>query len=222
MTNDVPQLLPSVYSASTLTGRCRQGQIIAGISEARIRVESTEAEPSVRFVKHPYALIVTQDCDLQWDHSARIQVPDEEVERLITEPALTADDRRLLNKLLRNILFLEAVDENVLRPRLPLGSDLWRRIKRNQDERYHFLRRVLPDEDSESKGIPALVLDFKRYFTIPTEDAYRQVRSGNAKARSELVTPYLEHLSARFGYYQSRVGLPQEHHDLDESVPQLS
>jgi hypothetical protein len=40
-------------------------------------------------------------------------------------------------------------------------------------------------------------MDFKRYFSLPTEEVYYRIDS-EAKRRCRLVSPYAEHLSTRF------------------------
>src|SRR5712692_6239304 len=52
-----------------------------------------------------------------------------------------------------------------------LASDIWRRVKTNQNERYHLMQRILGTEDAQGLGLPSLCIDFKRYFTIPTEES---------------------------------------------------
>ena len=88
---------------------------------------------------------------------------------------------------------------------------VWDRILINKDERYHFLQRISPDEDAAEEGVPALGIDFKRYFSISTDELYRRIEIGECKRRCRLQTPYAEHLSTRFFYYQSRVALPRDH-----------
>ena len=52
------------------------------------------------------------------------------------------------------------------------------------------------------EGMPELGIDFKRYFTIPTDEVYFRIRA-EAQRRSRLRSPYLEHLSNRFYSFQS-------------------
>lgn len=133
---------------------------------------------------------MNQDCDLEWDFKSR---------------------RDGSEGTLANILLCEAVTAEELK-RYPQtkGHDIWKRIRNNKDERYQFLRSVGPDQDSSGKEIPELGIDFKRFFTLPTEEVYRQLGS-NAKRRVFLVAPYAQHLTSRFFYYHSRVALPEEH-----------
>jgi hypothetical protein len=133
---------------------------------------------------------LSQDCDLDLDFKAR-------------QGQVGAD------KIIPNVLFCEATTAEQLKGRLD-RSDLWRRVKDNKDERYQFLQRADNQDDALGEGVPELGIDFKRYFTIATEEAYFQLES-SLKRRCRLVSPYLEHLSARFAYYQFRIALPQGH-----------
>ncbi len=88
---------------------------------------------------------------------------------------------------------------------------MWKRVRNNKDERYHFLERAPADCDAQGEGIQELGIDFKRYFTLPTDEVYRWIEMGVIKRRSTLRTPYAEHLSSRFAYFLSRIALPHDH-----------
>jgi hypothetical protein len=137
---------------------------------------------------------MTQDCDLEQDFK----------NRSATDPARAKPD-----KLLPCILFCEAVDADQLKATVN-DPQIWRRLVRNKDERYHYLRAIDPSVDAVGTGVPALGLDFKRIFALRTDDAYGQIGSV-AGRRAFLETGYREHLSSRFFYFQSRVALEEEH-----------
>ncbi len=88
--------------------------------------------------------------------------------------------------------------------------DRWQKLKRNQMERYQFLQGVTPQEDLLGQGLPALVMDFKDHFTLPTAEVYERLAMGTGR-RSRLLSPYLEHMIHRFFHFQSRVALPKDH-----------
>jgi hypothetical protein len=59
-----------------------------------------------------------------------------------------------------------------------------------------------------------MILDFKRCFTLPAHDIYRQINpsaGGSARRRSRLEMPYREHLQSRAAFYLQRVTLPLPH-----------
>jgi hypothetical protein len=150
-------------------------------------------EHRVYEVTHGYAVVLTQDCDLEQDFSVR-------------QKQIASD------KLLPSVLFCEVATAEELFGRVKsLGSKLWDRIRINKDERYHFLQKIEADRDGLGLGMPELGIDFKRYFTIPTDEVYKRIEIGKAKRRCALVSPYLEHLSSRFAYFLSRVALPENH-----------
>jgi hypothetical protein len=115
---------------------------------------------------------------------------------------------------LPEVLFCQVPMAEELRKTPGLASDIWKRIRQNKDERYHFLEGVPLECDACGEAIPELGIDFKRYFTLPTEEVYHQIRSGTIRRRCVLISPYLEHLSTRFAYFLSRVALPRDHVSL--------
>jgi hypothetical protein len=190
--NAIPQPTP-IYSAS-VEGELRQGEIITDLPELRLNVPQFIATGDALFDidLHPYAIVVSQDCDLMQDYSAK-------------QDNLVAPD-----KVLPNILFCEATTAKLLRGRADINKDAWRRAVTNKNERYHVLESVPAQFDTLGVGLPALGVDFKRYFSLPRDEAYHRV-STEASRRCRLLNPYLEHLCTRFFYFQYRVALPVDH-----------
>ncbi len=179
-----------IYQCSPTLDAClRQGEIVSGL--IRFTLDPTkigESEPSVERVVYPYAVVMSQACDLEQDFRGRQdckpQLPD--------------------------VLFCQLPTAEVLKAGCG-GSEIWRRVKQNKDERYHFLEKIPLDCDLTGAGIPELGIDFKRYFTLPTAEVYQWIKRGDTQRRSVICSPYLEHLSSRFAYFLSRVGLPHDH-----------
>jgi hypothetical protein len=96
-----------------------------------------------------------------------------------------------------------------------LNTKLRKPVVNNKNERYHVFEAVATDLDASGEGLPALAVDFKRCFTVPTDELYWRVGNG-ARRRCRLLTPYLEHFSTRFAFYCSRVALPREHTVTEE------
>lgn len=187
---------PRVYRAAPLgTGHVfRQGEILSTVVQTRLDLPTlnTPDEGYVR-VRHPLAVILTQDCDLEQDFKAR-------------QGHVAAD------KQIPSLLFCEvATAEDLYGFIKQTNKKLWDRIRINKDERYHFLQKVEPGDDALEQGLPEMGIDFKRYFTIPTDELYRRVELSEAQRRCILQSPYLEHLSSRFAYYLGRVALPLDH-----------
>jgi hypothetical protein len=164
------------------------------VTQFRVDVATLGTEElSLDSEDQPFGIVVSQDCDLEWDFR----------ERQKAVPAL--------HKLLPSILFCEVSVADELRGRNGLDSGLWKRVRENKDERYHFLRAVMPEQDSLAEGLPSLAIDFKRYFTVPTDELYAQLANGETRRRTRLLSPYLEHCCSRFAYFQQRVALPEDH-----------
>ncbi len=183
-----------IYTAST-SGALRQGEIVTGLMQLRVEVASiatSDESAVIQPIVHPFAIVLSQDCDLDWDYKARQQQAAQE-------------------KLLPNVLFCQVITAAELRaPPQAMNSAAWGRVKINKDERYQFLQKVQPTEDAIGDGLPELGIDFKRYFTMPTDEVYFRLGK-DCQRRCRLVSPFLEHLSSRFSYYQCRVALPAEH-----------
>lgn len=175
-------------------GPLRQGEILSDLIETRMVSVSKDQAPQVDLVTHPFALILSQDCDLDLDFQARNS----------PEAVSHPDD-----KLLPSVLLCQATSATELRSHLS-DSQIWKQITQNKNERYQYLRGVPAEMDALGTGTPDLGADFKRYFAVSTEHIYLQVQ-GPARRRSRLQSPYVEHLSSRFAYYLSRVALPEEH-----------
>jgi hypothetical protein len=140
---------------------------------------------------HHYAVVLTQECELDQDFKAR-------------QGANKPD------KLIPNLLFCQVSTAEEIRGTIS-GSDIWKRVWQNKDERYHFLQKVDAACDALQQGLPELAIDFKRYFTVATEEVYKRIEINEAGRRCVLVGPYLEHLSSRFAYFIGRVALPEDH-----------
>lgn len=190
----VQKYLPSLNVA------LRQGEILSNLKQFKLNIESLRfGKPLAEPIIHPFAVIVTQDCDCEQDFKKR-QAND-----------LVSD------KIIPSILFCEVVvagqlkDRDVGKESKDINSKVWGQVKINKHERYHFLESVPAELDTLGEGLPELAFDFKRYFTIPTDEVYYRLEIEEAKRRCRLISPYLEHLISRFNYFQSRIALPQDH-----------
>jgi len=189
--------LTRIYARSE-DGALRQGEIITGLVHARLDIETVEAGEARWIAEtHPYAITLSQDCDLDQDWKS--------------QPS--ADKPNSAARPLSSVLFAQVHEAIDLKGRGGLNSELWKRVRQNKDERFHFLEAVSPENDAVGIGLPEMGIDFKQYFTIPTEEVYRRLQK-TARRRCHLASPYLEHLSTRFCYYQFRVALPLDHQSV--------
>ena len=182
----------SIYSPAAPDGPLRQGEILCDLAQTQVALRSESEELVADTLEHPFVIVVSQDCDLDWDYKARIGKAKE-------------------HKLIPNVLFCEVSTAEAIRGGGEINSAKWGQIKINKDERYHFLQAAKPEEDVLGQGLPELGIDFKRYFTIATQEVYFQIKNSENIRRCLLNSPYLEHFSTRFAYYQFRVALPADH-----------
>jgi len=186
----------AIYAPSPKNGPLRQCEIVSDFVEPWVvpgSMGNTEAGPEIKPKVHPYAVVLSQDCDLELDFLAR------------EEGSVKPD------KLLPSILFCEVFALEELVDVNRIEANIYKRVIQNKDERYHFLQEVTSGEDLMGKGLPNLGIDFKRYFTVATEEVYQQFSNATGVRRCYLCSPYLEHLSTRFCYYQFRIALPENH-----------
>jgi hypothetical protein len=200
-----------IYTASNELDRIWQGEILAELPQAKLSLQSLStlagrpdhvasgldpvAPPvQVEYHDHPLVIVLSQDCDLEQDFKKR-------------NPGGIS--------LLHNILLADVFEAAALQQKLSAeentNSSDWRKIKGNNTPRFQFLNSVLSGEDTSSTGLPALAVDFRRYFSVRTDELYERLRLGQTKKRCRLQTPYAEHLAHRFYSYQARIPLPKEH-----------
>lgn len=184
----------NIYEASKEQGALRQGEIISNLHSYKVDIATMGTdEVSFTINDYPFAIIVSQDCDLDWDYKARQNLTSQK-------------------KLIPNVLFCEISAAVDIRHATGINSNIWEKIKVNKDERYQFLQKVDTNSDSLAENLPEFAIDFKRYFTVPTDELYYQIEQRRtAKRRCRLLSPYVEHLSNRFYYFQSRIALPEDH-----------
>ena len=176
------------------TGALRQGEIIQGLYELRVKVAQAQAEIGethpLQRVDHNFAMVMTPDCDLQWDYEAR-------------------SEQGQLHKLVQHVLFCDAFTHEEIINRGGLNAELRRRIKSQQHERYHYLPVALIGADPKS-GLPELYIDFKMAFGLATEYVYSLLNQPGIARKAVVPVIYVQQLSDRFSFWIGRVGLPDE------------
>lgn len=169
----------------------------------------------VKQFKFPYFVVLSQACDLDKDYdSFQKYVYYNEKYDLGSLNNIPNNDLQsiysMYDKLLPSILLCPAFPATSLREGEHLknydnyilnriNSKDWDKVKKNNMSRYHFLKEDLDFQ------IPNLVIDFKRYYTVPTSYLYSSFDELYLSSLNEL---YREHLSQRFTNYLSRIGLP--------------
>jgi hypothetical protein len=173
-------------------GIFRDIEVFDGVEE--VAGESADGETQLNVVSSvlPYAVMLSQDCDLEWDHRTRqpgVAVShDKYLSVMLVCPAYPAAQ-------LRAGTHLEGLKMQ------PLNSATWKLVTQNKNDRYHYLC------EGPEFGIPELALDFKHYRTVPRQTLIDCLDNGSALGT--LRPLYREHLSQRFANYLSRIGLPE-------------
>lgn len=185
-----------VYLPSVLGDRLWQGEILQHVVQLKPSLESIvnpNGEIDISPVEHDFAIVMSQDCDLLKDYNQR-------QERGVALP---------------NVLLCDLYYAEVLRAKInaedQLGRKEWRKlIAPNQNERFQYLQKMEVNEDLQGEGMPALAIDFRLYFTIPTDELYYRLTQ-EIRRRARLNSPYVEHLAQRCFKFQARVALPRDH-----------
>ena len=170
----------------------RQGEIIANLLEPRLRIVELTAidanQPAkVDPIHHPYLIIVSQDCDLEWDYKAR-------------------KGKAPNHKLLTHILFCALLTRDEIIDQRDLKQREYDRMSKNQDERYHHFDTGRIDGTTDS--LPEVVADFKATFSLPLELVYWLIDIGQASRHGALFSPYLEQFMHRLYSFLGRVATP--------------
>lgn len=190
------------YEKSEDAGALRQGEILSSVVQMSLLPESIDTgSATVNRDKHDFAIVITPDCDLDWDFKAK-------------------QGKANKGKILQNILLCKVIFSSDLAKRINDDQDPkrnfetktpWKKARQNKDERYHFLESIEDVLDLQGKGMRSLGIDFKDFFTLPRDFLYSSINNGFTFRRCKLIRPYCDHLNSRFAYFLSRIGLPEEH-----------
>lgn len=148
----VPAPTPAPWYSSVSDGELRLGEIITGLVSYRFRAVPDGVE--VEGITHPYVLVATPECDLLQSFK----------------------DMRAGRPLkISNILFFEVEEAAVVRKRVPIPSKVWPIVTSNRMDGLHHLTEFSAASDLQGRKIPDLLIDFKRHFTLPVDEVYRQL-----------------------------------------------
>lgn len=182
----------AIYQASDKGSSLRQGEIVTGVVQYHPVIDEIQEEsqelPFIPII-HPYAIVITQDCDLDWDYKSR---------RTNNNPA----------KLLNSVILCEIGTAESIRGTEGMNRKEWELVVAHRHERFYFFEKIPPECEMEQEGLPELTADFKRVFGIDAATLYRQIELGMVKRRAILASPYSEHFSRRYHGFHGRVALP--------------
>ena len=184
----------------------RQGEILSNVVELQIDPEtiiSVDADRvyDVNPIKHPFAIVVSQDCDLEQDFNYRYGKRGSQRNELTSVLLCQAEDVDKFRKSeVYKILFKSRTFEG--------------NFKKNNEFRFHFIQEIPADLSATDLRVPELGIDFKRYFSMPTDEIYHRIRLEHTQRSSVLESPYRDHFSRRFFDFNSRVALPEEYESV--------
>ena len=170
-------------------------------------------------------IILTQECDLQWDFAARFTSTESKSD-YSTQAKEIDTDRSCVS----HIVMCDVYEEATIRSYLIKGSEIWKRVRQNQDERYHRLPPHHVSEQTAEEGdntyaevaYSDLFIDFKRALALPTRQLYEGL-SHSLIPRHGIVPPiYLHDLLHRAHGYWSRVALPEEQKTLPAVIADIN
>jgi hypothetical protein len=171
----------------------RQGEILEGLLELRpVPTQGStkdDLDVVIETAPHPLVVVVSQDCDLEWDYKAR--------------HGLVGS-----HKLLSHILFCDLYEHGQVRTREDVKSDIMKRIRQNQDERHHSFPGVSAENGDVT--LSPLIMDFKSYFSMPTGMVYMQLERNWVVRKGILPVPHRYAASHRLMGFLGRVALPAE------------
>lgn len=208
--------------------RIYQGDIYKDLTIIDYEFNVDENKPDIYKLIIPYLVVMSQDCDLEQNclkktkHKGFKKEELDDILKKIDEKgyedayAKHKEDfvklSRMHDKFIPSILTCQAFPAEQVR----VGSHLldynllmdhkgkkkstsWRNILRNETPRYHYII------GNDNFNVPNLVLDFKRFYTIPINYFKFKFKDHYLTSINELVR---EEISRRFLNYQSRIGLP--------------
>jgi hypothetical protein len=182
----------SAYCGIRTNDALRQGEILHDLTYYGVGFDAENQQtPFLASGDISYAVIMTPDCDLWQDFRS------------------TSNDK---DSKLFSILLFGAEESSQVKQRLNYNKAVWDRVENNQLEQFQFLDEIAPGDGIVPGGTPKLVIDFKRYFTLPTKEIYRQLRFPNdvrpCQRLCRLTDLWRENLQRRAMSYMQRVGLP--------------
>ncbi|MGQ0714402.1 MAG: hypothetical protein ACT4PJ_11830 [Gemmatimonadaceae bacterium] len=190
--------MPFTFDPPPNEGALRQGEILGEVWVHQPLAPATAIQadgPLVASTNHRFMVVLHADCDLLQDYNERDRARKAGAAVDQSHPSLVPQ-----------VLLCDAYEESHARSRVG-ASDLWRRIRQNQDERYHHIQSAAI-ANVQGPAFPPLILDFRRTFAIFTEALYAPLETGEIHRLSLIPPVYLHDLMHRFFGYHSRVGLP--------------
>lgn len=187
-----------IYDPAPEATALRQAEVLLDLTEYRAVALDAEGALEYVVVQHDVVVVMSQDCDLEQDCDVRFPAD--------REPAPAEEVELGVNTLVQ-VLLCDAYPEAEIQAKFDnFGSRDWRRVRQNQNERYHHFEAAAIGTAGENM-IEALYLDFRKHFTVPTGFLYDRIAAGDVKRRAIVPAIYSHDLMHRFYGFQSRVAI---------------
>lgn len=187
------------FEKSPDSGALRQGEILTGLIEFKVTsteivsvdsLFSNEKAPPVDRMDHPIVIVLSPDCDLEYDYQAR------------------NDPGEPRHKIMTHVLLCDLYQASELRDDRGVTSSDRSRIRSHQSMRYYWIDREDPGSIEDNHPLPELYLDFKNPFAIRLDFMMFLLDRGVVKRHGVLPPAPSHHLTQRFTSYLGRVSLP--------------
>jgi len=159
-------------------------------------------------------IILTQECDLQWDFAARFTSTESKSDYSPQAKEIDTD-----RSCVSHIVMCDVYEEATIRSYLIKGSEIWNRLPP------HLVSEQTAEEGDNTYAEVAysdLFIDFKRALALPTRQLYEGL-SHSLIPRHGIVPPiYLHDLLHRAHGYWSRVALPEEQKTLPAVIADIN
>jgi len=179
-----------------------QGDILRDIEvvEWASVLDTEPRQIDVRKRSLPYAVVLSQECDLHQDQQNRLNLAkptqDKYLHSVLLGPAYVEQKIRLGTHLEALGVKCETFDPK-----------RWKVIQQNTNDRYHFLPAF------DSLQVPDIVLDFKHFLTAPRGILVGLKESAYVASLGQL---FRESLSQRFANFLARIALPDPEDEAKE------
>jgi hypothetical protein len=182
--------------------RLCQGDILRDLEVvewARI-IDAEEKQLDLKKRLLPYALVLSQECDLHQDLQNRNNLAkptqDKYLHSVLLCPAYPAQSVREG----KHLEMLGVVCE-------PMNSARWNGVRQNNNDRYHYLVAF------DSLQVPDMVLDFKHFLTAPRGVLLEVKPTAYVASLGQL---FRDSLSQRFASFLARIALPDPEEEAQE------
>jgi hypothetical protein len=167
--------------------------------------ENNLEKASINDTVYTYAIILTQECDLEQDYLNRKTIYEDQYYRRTKVPEIKHDKYIPMILLAPAYLAESLKDGDHLKDEFKqkmeiYGGKNWNMILNNDNKRYHYLKTNV------DLNIPDLIIDFKHYFTLSRDVFYEKYL--NSSYLASITILFREELSFRFSNFISRIGIP--------------